>query len=63
MGRGLCVGDLERHRWGIEAGRSRLFEYCGSALENIPVLLIIAVWLTVTVIAAWLWSWATDEGD
>jgi hypothetical protein len=39
------------------------FEYCDKALANIPVLLIVAVWLIVTVIAAWLWSRATDKGD
>jgi hypothetical protein len=39
------------------------FEYCDKALANVPVILIVAVWLTVTVIANWLWSRASDEDD
>ena len=39
------------------------FELCDKALANIPVLMILAVWLTVAVIANWLWSRASDKGD
>jgi hypothetical protein len=36
---------------------------CNAAPANAPVLLIAVVWLTVTVIAAWLWNRATVDGD
>ena len=54
--------------WSVLDGASKpvdpdCFEYCDSALANITVVLIVAVWLTVTVIAAWLWSRSTDKGD
>lgn len=55
--------------WSVIDGASKqpsyadCFEYCDAVPANIPVLLIVAVWLTVTVIAAWLWGRATDEGD
>lgn len=37
------------------------FEYCeqGAATAGFLILLILTVWLTVTVVAAWLWSRAT----
>ena len=54
--------------WSVIDGASKpvdpdCFEYCGSTLANIPVLMILAVWLTVAVIANWLWSRASDKGD
>jgi hypothetical protein len=54
--------------WSVLDGASKpvdpnCFEYCDSALGNIAVVLIVAVWLTVTVIAAWLWSRSTGKGD
>jgi hypothetical protein len=54
--------------WSVIDGASTpagpdCFEYCDSALSNYLIALIVAVWLTVTVIAAWLWSRATDDGD
>jgi hypothetical protein len=59
----VCVGAI----WNVIDGEQKkpvyfdCFENCLPA--NGPVLLIVAVWLTVVVIAAWLWSRATDKGD
>ena len=39
------------------------WESCNSGLASIAVVLIFTVWLTVTVIAAWLWGRATNEDD
>jgi hypothetical protein len=47
----------------IAPGDPACFELCRSAPANIPVLLIVAVWLTVTIIAGRLWSRATDGRD
>ena len=37
----------------------RCFESCGHDLERFLIAAIIFVWLTVTVLAAWLWALAT----
>jgi hypothetical protein len=57
-----CAGMI----WKVIDGEQKkpvydCFENCLPA--NGPVLLIVAVWLTVLVIAAWLRSRATDKGD
>ena len=54
--------------WSVIDGASKpvdpnCFEYCDSPLSNLVVVLIVAVWLTVTVVATWLWSRSTDKGD
>jgi len=56
--------------WSVIDGTPRIvpgdpgcFEYCNKALANVPAILIVAVWLTVAVIANWLWSRASDKDD
>jgi hypothetical protein len=54
--------------WSVIDGASKpvdpnCFEYCNSGLASIAVVLIFTVWLTVALIANWLWSRASDKGD
>jgi hypothetical protein len=52
--------------WTLIEGASapvdpRCFEYCdlGWTVARTFIPLIVVVWLTVTVVANWLWTWAT----